>query len=486
MAAGLRPEMYGASPISVAADWGRAPTLLDYVDEEGVAAKAWEIEPKDTVLWNSSAVYGGPSERTGGEEGGELSYCAAGGGRGTIQPLKRFNTGTGTGTPVTNTRVKEIRKIAAPKKHARSAARAAGRHTLQEIFSQPAIWAETARQLQQQGALEHLSKKFSAENPWLFVACGSSYYLSQMVAAIWAKYFLIPCAAVPASEFLFAPPETLQQAGARQAVLVSRSGETTKVLHAAELLKSHAEIRTLGVTCNIGGPLENLCTQTMKLTWADEKSTVMTRSFTSMLLAFQRLGARLANRLELAGALDGLPGKVQAWLDENATKIQVFAAKRRFADYVFLGQGTHYWLAQEGALKITEMSSSYAQAYHTLEFRYGPRSIAGRDTLITFFLSDAAAEEEALLVSELENLGAATMIITNRAIPALKRSGDLLIEMGIDEPEFARLAPMAIPAHLLGTAVGLRKGLNPDAPKNLTRAVVLGTNGSGSAKRRDA
>ena len=44
----------------------------------------------------------------------------------------------------------------------------------------------------------------------------------------------------------------------------------------------------------------------------------------------------------------------------------------------------------------------------------------------------------------------------------------------------------AIPAQLLGTAVGLRKGLNPDAPKNLTRAVVLGTNGSGSATRRDA
>jgi glucosamine--fructose-6-phosphate aminotransferase (isomerizing) len=387
--------------------------------------------------------------------------------------------------PVKKTMRRALGKTAGGKKRSRFAAPAAGQHTLEEIFSQPRIWAETARQLHQQGTLEELSKIFSAERPWLFVACGSSYYLSQLVAAMWGKYFSIPCTAVAASEFLFAPAETLRRTGAQQAALVSRSGETTEVLRAAELLKSQAGIRTLGVTCNAGGPLEKLCTQALKLTWADEKSTVMTRSFTSMLLSLQRLGVRLASRKEFTGALDGLPEKVQPWLQENAAKIQALAAKRVFADFVFLGQGMHYWLAQEAALKITEMSSSYAQAYHTLEFRHGPRSIAGRDTLITFFLSDAAAEEEALLAGELKELGAATLVITNRGTPALKRSSDLLIELGLEGLEFARLAPTAIPAHLLGTAVGLRKGLNPDAPKNLTRAVVLGTNGSGSAQRRD-
>jgi len=381
---------------------------------------------------------------------------------------------------------KTMRRNAAPKRQARSAGQGAGRHTLEEIFSQPQVWAETARQLEQLGTLERLAVNFSAERPWLFLACGSSYYLSQLVTAVWEKYFSIPCTAAPASEFLFAPGEMLRRTGAQQVVLVSRSGETTEVLRAAELLRAHGELRTLGVTCNTGGPLEKLCTQTMKLAWADEKSTVMTRSFTAMLLAFQRLGARLAKRAEFAGALDGLPGKVQPWLAENAAKIQGFVAKRKFADYVFLGQGAHYWLAEEAALKITEMSSSYAQAYHTLEFRHGPRAIAGRDTLITFFLSDAAEQEEAALVSEIKKLGAATMVITNRATPALKSSSDLLVEVGIEEPEFVRLAPMAIAAHLLGSAVGLRKGLNPDAPKNLTRAVVLGANGSGAATRRGA
>jgi glucosamine--fructose-6-phosphate aminotransferase (isomerizing) len=360
---------------------------------------------------------------------------------------------------------------------------------LYEALSQTATWKETARQLEKEGTLERLAGIFSATEPCLFVACGSSYYLAQVVASVWCRDFQIPCTAVPASEFLFAPEETLRRTGAKQAVLVSRSGETTEVLRAGMLLEQRREITTLGVTCNPAGPLEKVCKHILKLTWADEKSMVMTRSFTTMLLTFERLGALVSGDVRLVSALDELPEKVQTWLDANAGKIQAFAGKRLFADYVFLGQGAHYWLAQEAGLKITEMSSSYAQVYHTLEFRHGPKSIAGRDTLITFFLSDAAAEEETLLLRELKELGAATLVVANRGTAELEAASDLLVELGMDEPEFARLAVAAIPAHLLGVGVGLRKGMNPDAPKNLTRAVVLGSNGDGagtSRKRRTA
>ena len=375
---------------------------------------------------------------------------------------------------------------AAKSRAAASKARPA-QHTLAEILSQPRIWADTDEHLTKSGVLERLSDTFSPRSPWLFVGCGSSYYLSRLISALWTKQFYIPATGVPASELLFAPEETLRRVGAEQIVLMSRSGETTEVLRAAELLQSHKTVQTLGVTCNPQSVLESLCTHAFKLDWADEKSTVMTRSFTAILLAFQRLGLQFVGDYQLSAALDELPGKGQTWLDANARKIQAFAGKRKFADYVFLGQGVHYWLAQEAALKITEMSSSYAQVYHSLEFRHGPRSIAGPDTLITFYISDAAKEAETTLVRELKELGAATFVIVNRATPELKAHSDLLIELALDGPEFARYPLSAIPAHLLGTAVGLRKGLNPDAPKNLTRAVVLSSHdGSRPAKRRGA
>jgi glutamine---fructose-6-phosphate transaminase (isomerizing) len=360
-------------------------------------------------------------------------------------------------------------------------------HTLAEIYSQPRIWSETEEKLREAGTLDNLASAFSPRSPWLFVGCGSSYYLSRLIAALWTKHFYIPATGVPASELLFAPEETLRRIGAEQIVLMSRSGETTEVLRAAELLQSHKSVQTLGVTCNSESVLEKLCTHTFQLDWADEQSTVMTRSFSAILLAFQRLGLRFVGDQQFSSALDELPEKGQVWFAKNARKIEGFAGKRKFADYVFLGQGVHYWLAQEAGLKITEMSSSYAQVYHSLEFRHGPRSIAGPETLITFYISDAAKEAETTLVRELQELGAATCVIVDRATPELKKYSDLLVELALDGPEFARYAVTAIPAHLLGTAVGLRKGLNPDAPKNLTRAVVLsGSDGKRSAKRRSA
>jgi len=374
---------------------------------------------------------------------------------------------------------KTIKKV-----HARKPKHQPAEHALAEIYSQPQIWSETEAKLKALGVLERLAETFTASSPWLFVGCGSSYYLSRLIAALWTKHFYIPVTAVPASELLFAPEETMRRTGAEQVVLISRSGETTEVLQAAELLQLHKTVQTLGVTCNPESVLEKLCTHSFKLDWADEKSTVMTRSFTAILLAFQRLGLQFVSDSHLSAALDELPRKGQAWFTVNARKIQEFAGKRKFQDYVFLGQGVHYWLAQEAGLKVTEMSSSYAQVYHSLEFRHGPRSIAGPHTLITFYMSDATKEAETTLARELKDLGAAVCVIVDRATTQLKKCSDLLVELALDGPEFARYAVTAIPSQLLGTAVGLRKGLNPDAPRNLTRAVVLSSSdGSRPAKR---
>jgi glutamine---fructose-6-phosphate transaminase (isomerizing) len=215
----------------------------------------------------------------------------------------------------------------APKREPRRAA-----HTLAEIFSQPHVWVETENHLRKSGILDSLVETFSPRSPWLFVGCGSSYYLSRLIAALWNKHTYIPATAVPASELLFAPEETLRRVGAEQIVLMSRSGETTEVIRAAELLQSHKTVQTLGVTCNPASVLEKLCTHSFKLDWADEKSTVMTRSFTAILLAFQRLGLQFVGDNEFSAALDELPRKGQAWLDTNARKIQTFATKRKFVD----------------------------------------------------------------------------------------------------------------------------------------------------------
>jgi glucosamine--fructose-6-phosphate aminotransferase (isomerizing) len=214
---------------------------------------------------------------------------------------------------------------------------------------------ETARQFEQNAALLGAFEGFSAREPWLFVACGSSYCLSRTIAAQWAKLLQVACTALPASEVLFAPHEVMQRTGARQVVFVSRSGKTTEVLRAAEWMKANATVRTIGVTCASDSVLEELCTHTLKLPWVDEKSMVMTRSFTSILLLFERLGAKFAGESRLASALEGLPGKTAAWLAANADKIRAFGTKRRFADFAFLGQGAHYWRSEEHTSELQSL-----------------------------------------------------------------------------------------------------------------------------------
>ena len=147
--------------------------------------------------------------------------------------------------------------------------------------------------------------------------------------------------------------------------------------------------------------------------------------------------------------------------------------RTEFEDYVFLGQGPFHGVAREAALKVMEMSCSYSQVFHTLEFRHGPKAIVTPATCLTFFLSETAQKEEAEVLSEMKELGGATVAVCNRAGEAIQQASDLVIQMDTAGDELALLAPYTVPCQLMGFFTGLRKGLNPDEPKNLTRVVIL-------------
>jgi glutamine---fructose-6-phosphate transaminase (isomerizing) len=124
-------------------------------------------------------------------------------------------------------------------------------------------------------------------------------------------------------------------------------------------------------------------------------------------------------------------------------------------------------------LKVMESSSSYAQSFHTLEFRHGPKSIAGPRTLVGFFVSERAYAAELDLIEEVRELGSKTFVIAPRSDARLRAAADLLAEVPISGPECLRLAACIPWGQLLGLYTGLRKGLNPDSPRNLTPVVIL-------------
>jgi glutamine---fructose-6-phosphate transaminase (isomerizing) len=347
--------------------------------------------------------------------------------------------------------------------------------TLNEILSQPQAWQESLDQLRDGCVVERLTSKLSTDKRWLFLGCGTSYYLAQAASATW-RWLGGRAASAPASELLLYPDLTLESGGEVQPVLISRSGLTSEVLQAAEVLNAKFRLAPIGISCAGSTPLQARCAETIVLPAADEKSMVMTRSFTSMLLALQYLAGHAFHAKEFIRGLEDLPRQCQALLKSLPETIREFAAHREFSDAVFLGQGPFHAIAQESTLKLTEMSCSYAQSFHTLEFRHGPRAVAAPDTLVTFFLSQSGYAAEAAVLEDIRQSGAALMVIVNQADEAIYRAADLVIELDLTVPEFARLAPTVIPAQLLGLYTALARGLDPDQPRNLTRVVTLNQN----------
>jgi glucosamine--fructose-6-phosphate aminotransferase (isomerizing) len=128
-------------------------------------------------------------------------------------------------------------------------------------------------------------------------------------------------------------------------------------------------IEFLAVTC-VGNELARLGTRTLTLPATDE-SVVMT--FTSMLMALQYIAARFAKKDEFVESLRSLPASLSSLLTIYGPKIEEFA-ERSFENAAFLGQGALYPIASEIALNVMETSSTYAQFFHTLEFRHGAQS----------------------------------------------------------------------------------------------------------------
>jgi len=346
----------------------------------------------------------------------------------------------------------------------------AGAYSLNEILSQAECWQRCFAELKRSDALEEAQACFGDGKEWLFVGCGSSFYVALAAASTMRSLTGRRAWAVPASEILLYP-ELVFSTAPFVPILISRSGRTSEVLKATEVLRERG-VPSLAVTCAKGQALENLASITITLP-ADERSTVMTRSFTSMLLALQFLAGRIARNDGYCNELVSMPGRVAPILAKLPELIQDFTSRHSFANYVCLGHGPFYGLACEYSLKLTEMSLSTAQVFYSLEFRHGPKSIVTPQTLVIFILSEQGYAAECELLEEIKSLGGTTLAIANHADARVRAASDLVLEFQLPLGEYARLAPALVPGQLLALQTGLKKGLNPDSPRFLSRSVIL-------------
>lgn len=292
-------------------------------------------------------------------------------------------------------------------------------HVAYELGTQPACW-ERAAEL----APAHRTVLPQPGERTAIVGCGTSYYMAQAAAVLREEAGQGETDAFPASEF---PRHRRYD----RVVALTRSGTTTEVLDLLAGLRD-AGVPTTAVIGDPATPVTAVADQLVVLGFADEQSVVQTRfATTALTLLRAHLGLHTAG--VVADARTALTEPLPAELESQG-------------QFTFLGRGWSVGLAHEAALKMREASLSWAESYPAMEYRHGPISISGPGT-VTWSLGEAPDG----LAEQVRSTGAQWIA--------------------------GRLDPLAelVRVHRLALAVAAHQQLDPDAPRNLTRSVILTT-----------
>lgn len=340
-----------------------------------------------------------------------------------------------------------------------------GQTTWSELVSQPDAWEDLLARIDADRDVPAID--LSSFDEVLLVGSGTSYYLA-MAAADWMRRrHALPVRAVPSCEVMLDADERVVASGRRRLVVaVSRSGESSELVRAVEAMRAGGAF-ALGVSCVAGSTLLRIADRPLLISEGREDGLVMLRSFTAMLIALQYLTGTSADR----DALRSLPAIGRLLLDEQGDALGALARRRSFDRFVFLGSGPSYPLAHEAGLKIQEMSCSTSEAYHSLEYRHGPKATADADTLLVLFaLADVALGRA--LARDMTALGV-TLLVVGPGAEAYRDIAHLVVSIpaGLDEGQAA--AATLLPLQLVAFETAMRRNKDPDAPDNLSRVVIL-------------
>jgi glutamine---fructose-6-phosphate transaminase (isomerizing) len=339
----------------------------------------------------------------------------------------------------------------------------AGKHTYQEIVSQPNAWNEALKTLGGYRTQIHSFFESQAFDEVLFTGCGSTYYLSLSAAELFQRLTGICAKALPASE-IWLNPSTFKHSGKGLLITVSRSGETSETIQACEKFKTEKGGKCITVSCNPGMPLTHMGDLNLILPSGQEKSIAQTRAFSTLHLACIYIASVAAHKEDLIPLFQMLPQIGMKLIPSCEDLARKLGRDDRFDRFYFLGSATRYGLACELNLKMKEMSLSFSEAFHFMEFRHGPKSMVTESTLVIGLLSETQSENEKKVLKEMKTRGATIVSIGEKGTN---------IEFQSKLPEDLRNILYLPFGQMLAYERAIFKKLNPDKPNNLDAVVRL-------------
>ncbi|MFW5773390.1 MAG: glutamine--fructose-6-phosphate transaminase (isomerizing) [Tangfeifania sp.] len=356
---------------------------------------------------------------------------------------------------------------------------------LKEIFEQPQTIEETFRgRLKPEyseivlGGLLNVFPRIAKAERIVIIGCGTSWHAALIGEYLLEEYAQVPVEVEYASEFRYRKPVLSEK---DVVVVISQSGETADTLAALRLAKEKGAL-AIGI-CNVVGSTLSRETEAGVYTHAGvEIGVASTKAFTAQVTVLTLFALKLARTKGtvseetyklLVNELAEIPEKGRAVLQDNL-KIKAVAGKYKDAvNALYLGRGTLFPVALEGALKLKEISYIHAEGYAAGEMKHGPIALIDNNLpVVVVAPRDAWYEKIVSNIQEVKARKGNIIAVVTEGDTGLKEMADDVLEIPKSHPAVAPLLAV-IPLQLLAYHIAVLRGCDVDQPRNLAKSVTV-------------
>ncbi|MFT6983287.1 MAG: glucosamine--fructose-6-phosphate aminotransferase (isomerizing) [Crocinitomicaceae bacterium] len=328
------------------------------------------------------------------------------------------------------------------------------------------------------GGIKEYEQKMVNANRIIMIACGTSWHACLVGEYLFEDLARINVEVEYASEFRYRNPIITEN---DVVIAVSQSGETADTMAALELAKSKGAT-ILGV-CNVVGSSISRITDAGSYTHAGpEIGVASTKAFTAQVTVLTLMALSLAKKKgtiseskfrTMLSELEAIPTKVQKVLDKN-DKIEYISAQYKDAtNALYLGRGSSFPVALEGALKLKEISYIHAEGYPAAEMKHGPIALIDEEMPVFVIATSGTSYEKVVSnIQEVKARKGKIIAIVTEGDTQVKEIADHVIEIPETDEHLVPLLA-TIPFQLLSYHIAVMRNCNVDQPRNLAKSVTV-------------
>ena len=328
------------------------------------------------------------------------------------------------------------------------------------------------------GGIKDYEQKLANANRIIMIACGTSWHAALVGEYLFEDLTRIPVEVEYASEFRYRNPIINEN---DIVIAISQSGETADTLAALELAKSKGAT-ILGI-CNVVGSSISRITDAGSYTHAGpEIGVASTKAFTAQVTVLTLMALAIGRKKgaineskfrRLISELELIPDKVAKVLKLSPKIEKIAAIYKNATNALYLGRGSSFPVALEGALKLKEISYIHAEGYPAAEMKHGPIALIDEEMPVFVIATKGPSYEKVVSnIQEVKARKGKVIAIVTEGDQQVKNMADHVIEIPDTDENLVPLLA-TIPFQLLSYYIAVMRECNVDQPRNLAKSVTV-------------